>query len=747
MRSLYDSGFTVNIEALAQLAASGNFKTVEEEWLKALEEDDLSDEKLIDMGVILDALANAGKADGAETLAWAALESLKDAEGAGVTLPVAESYATRFSKSEQLRAELLALVKEVHSDRPGIGELLEKSGLEGSRPVRRAIRLINMCLSLQPGAHLISREDEDHAARVESIDTSSWTFTVTCRGQEDELSARDLADRFNAAAGNDFRAMRTFEPDTLRERVTKRPADVVASMVHTYGGSTDSDRIMSALCPSFIDRANWSKWWSRARSALKRMPNYRLEGRDPVYITYEEVQHTFEDEIEQRFKAAHAPGAWLTVIEEYYRLCRQHNDTLDEELGRRLDDALHKRADRYKKDGALLEFGTLLVAARLCELRGVEATADVERAGKLLACAEPEKYLFALDSAHLWPTALKVGQETLPEQWPDICLRLLSEAPASVYDRLIAGLVEAGRIEDLNDLIKAAVGNPLDNVGLLVHLWEGARQVEQIVVPPAISLFSRLFDVLNQLRKHDDIDAKRAKDIRERVRGALVGKRSERFKVLLDSIDQPMAASISTQIKLAVNLSSAVRSDMYKLISQSFPDLHAKPVLKPWEDPEVIYVTRAGRAAKEAALDELVNVKMRENAIAIGVAAEKGDLSENSEYKFALEERDLLRARVAKLKNEMAKAKMLSPEDVQTDHICIGSRVTFRNSANGETLVITFLGPWESDVDKHIYNYKSPFALNMMGMRIGESAHLEVADLNGEYEVQAIESAIVAWPE
>ncbi|MCB9867224.1 MAG: hypothetical protein H6816_11410 [Phycisphaerales bacterium] len=64
---------------------------------------------------------------------------------------------------------------------------------------------------------------------------------------------------------------------------------------------------------------------------------------------------------------------------------------------------------------------------------------------------------------------------------------------------------------------------------------------------------------------------------------------------------------------------------------------------------------------KRAELEELVNVKIRENAIAIGRAAELGDLSENSEYKFALEERDLLQARLAQMQKEMDLFRPLKP--------------------------------------------------------------------------------------
>ncbi len=78
-----------------------------------------------------------------------------------------------------------------------------------------------------------------------------------------------------------------------------------------------------------------------------------------------------------------------------------------------------------------------------------------------------------------------------------------------------------------------------------------------------------------------------------------------------------------------------------------------KPEIEPWKREDILFATRAGISRKQEEIDHHVNVKMAENARAIGAAAERGDLSENSEYKFALEERDLLRARLAQMNSEI----------------------------------------------------------------------------------------------
>jgi transcription elongation GreA/GreB family factor len=183
---------------------------------------------------------------------------------------------------------------------------------------------------------------------------------------------------------------------------------------------------------------------------------------------------------------------------------------------------------------------------------------------------------------------------------------------------------------------------------------------------------------------------------------------------------------------------------MTDLLRERFPDLWkvVEVRLQPWEDPEVLWSTRAGIERKSEERDQLVNVTMRENAKRIGEAAALGDLSENSEYKFALEERDLLRARLAQMNSDLSLATEIDPYRIPTDHVGVGSRVTLQRLDNGQPRQITFLGPFDSDVDKGILNYKAPVSQKIMGLRIGDRVRLILESAEAEYEVAAIEAGL-----
>jgi transcription elongation factor GreA len=204
-----------------------------------------------------------------------------------------------------------------------------------------------------------------------------------------------------------------------------------------------------------------------------------------------------------------------------------------------------------------------------------------------------------------------------------------------------------------------------------------------------------------------------------------------------------MAIALRTQMNQVENLGRTVTNQMLRKIGAKIPPREAAPAVMPWAREDVVYTTEAGMARKQEEIDHHVNVKMKENAKAIGRAAEKGDLSENSEYKFALEERDLLRARLAQMNAELQNARVLSVNDVPTDHIGIGTRVVFKRVTDGEAYEMTFVGPWDAGHERGLYNYKAPLAQQILGMKVGDRVDFTHSAATGTYEVAELHNGTV----
>ncbi len=204
------------------------------------------------------------------------------------------------------------------------------------------------------------------------------------------------------------------------------------------------------------------------------------------------------------------------------------------------------------------------------------------------------------------------------------------------------------------------------------------------------------------------------------------------------------AITLRRQLQWLDGLGDNTPTRMLDLLRDVHPELWrvVEQRVQPWEDDSVLWTTRQGIQRKTEERDHLINVTMRDNARRIGEAASLGDLSENSEYKFALEERDLLRARLAQMNNELSLAQPIEPREVPTTHIGIGSKVVLKNSAEGTTREFTFLGPFDGDLERNIYNYKAPIAMKLMGLEIGDRAKVALDGRESEFEVVSIASGL-----
>jgi transcription elongation factor GreA len=260
-------------------------------------------------------------------------------------------------------------------------------------------------------------------------------------------------------------------------------------------------------------------------------------------------------------------------------------------------------------------------------------------------------------------------------------------------------------------------------------------------------MLSRVLRGLDDSRRDDLLPRERVKKIGQRARAVLSARSYERFLACLEELEPGIAGAFRRQISRQDSLGRAVRSDLLKHIANRFPGLQAKPETPPWERDDVLYVTEAGLVRKQKEVDHHVNVKMKENARAIGRAAEHGDLSENAEYKFALEERDLLRARLAQMNAELAKAEVMSPTDVPNDHVGVGTRAVFKRVSDGESYQMGFVGPWEADPTENYFNYQAPICQQVLGARVGDVVEFEHGGATGRYEIVGIHNLLAEMQE
>ena len=157
-----------------------------------------------------------------------------------------------------------------------------------------------------------------------------------------------------------------------------------------------------------------------------------------------------------------------------------------------------------------------------------------------------------------------------------------------------------------------------------------------------------------------------------------------------------------------------------------------------WET-DFLFSSRAAIKEREEAINHLKQVEIPAAADAIGEAASHGDLSENAEYKAAMEKRDLLLDRLRRWTEELQRYRPYPAEEINGSSVSPGTRVTLQESGGSEDVrVLEVVGPLDADPDRDIINYMAPLGKTVLGKSVGDVIELPGRD-DREWRVASIE--------
>tara|TARA_B100001057_G_scaffold498933_1_gene607707 strand:- start:435 stop:908 length:474 start_codon:yes stop_codon:yes gene_type:complete len=140
---------------------------------------------------------------------------------------------------------------------------------------------------------------------------------------------------------------------------------------------------------------------------------------------------------------------------------------------------------------------------------------------------------------------------------------------------------------------------------------------------------------------------------------------------------------------------------------------------------EISYYTQEGLENLKQEIKHLETVERPKISQQIGEARDKGDLSENAEYDAAKEAQGMLEARIAKLKNTFANARLIDDSEIDNSKVFILSTVKIKNIKNNMQLSYTLVAENEADIKSGKISVNSPIGKGLLGKKVGQ-----VADIN-----------------
>ena len=154
-----------------------------------------------------------------------------------------------------------------------------------------------------------------------------------------------------------------------------------------------------------------------------------------------------------------------------------------------------------------------------------------------------------------------------------------------------------------------------------------------------------------------------------------------------------------------------------------------------------VILTPDGFKKLQEEIEFLSTDKRRDIANRIREAREFGDIAENAEYDAAKNEQAMLEARIAKLEERLAAARVIEKRDISKDVVSVGSTVRLRDVDAKQTVEYRIVGSAEANPAELKLSNESPVGKAIMGHKKGETVEVTTPRGSMKYKILEIKAA------
>lgn len=579
----------------------------------------------------------------------------------------------------------------------------------------------------------------------EIYDQADDGLTVHVRfqnGREDYFPLSAALDIFDVLEETDLRSRSFRDPDGLKKEVKKDPLDALKAVLTRYHGRATSIGIKNALAQIGIEGSAFSAWWRKAKPLAENSEWFRITGSGKKVEVH--LLLTAADPREQLDRQLLHAGSLENVITKARGLLS--DEKLTDDLAQVIFETLEREAADESND-----FGQRLAAWVLLREKR-EETPPALRAlvDEALAAEEPEDdsnhvpALWALfqelPSPHDQEQAIGILIEVLDEGWVDEALRNLVHAPAGMVRGLVERLTTAKKTDELGDIYRHLLTRTNRAPHLLLALAKLA-ETDKLggEMPPDFARAQAYANLATHLFEYRRTTAVYGRTHTRLVEFLAGGADPVLGRLLKDS---KASAVRSIQRLMGRGVEESIDNLLIAIGIHAEDDIDGDTPTYFWQN-DSIWTTRSGKERISRELKELKDVKMPANEEAIGRAAALGDLSENSEWESALEEKRNLSSRASSMEEDLSKTQLLENAILPEGIVCPGTRVVYRDLGEKSENQITLLGPWDGERGEDVVSYRAPLAQGLLGLAPGAQAKIELPGGTIEVEVLTVEPVAV----
>ena len=120
-------------------------------------------------------------------------------------------------------------------------------------------------------------------------------------------------------------------------------------------------------------------------------------------------------------------------------------------------------------------------------------------------------------------------------------------------------------------------------------------------------------------------------------------------------------------------------------------------------------------------------------------ASAQGDRSDNAGYREARRTQGKTISRIRFLQRVLEHSRVIDPDALPKDRVCLLSRVEFTNLSNNTRMKFEIVSPHEMDLEAGKISLKSPIGAALMGKKVGEIAEARVPSGTLRLRIESIQ--------
>ncbi|HOQ10778.1 MAG TPA: transcription elongation factor GreA [Spirochaetota bacterium] len=509
-------------------------------------------------------------------------------------------------------------------------------------------------------------------------------------------------------------------------------------LMRSFGGEMEVSAIKSELVPDFVEEKNWTKWWSKARTIIKKDPLFGVSDKKKNVVFMRDKPLNFAEELLGKFTSTSSFGDKLDIAIEFI-------NNIDISEGENIAPYfIDYFAEEFKGDSNTRQILSYFILSDLAKY-------SEQLAGKISHIKE--RIIDFIKSSNELPIiSIKIGSYDYKKNfvnlivearsdWPSVLLELLFETPVRIHKYIVNILLRHHEYRTINKFIERVIPGarqyPEIFIWVAKNIFTGSWKYEWLDYSET-NLILAYFRLMNELNKIE-VEGARLKNMMMEL---LFEDNGEVLKNIVTRSDRNIAEKI---FDIFENLSYVDESQLAKfedVVKSKFSNIaeHKAQVEEEWKiDTEKLIVTREGFERKKSELDHMVNVEMVTLSQELSAVSEaSGDIRENVDYNALMEKQAILKLAISRLDEELKKADVLDVSKINADSVNVGTKVELQDLETSKVLSFTILGPWDADFEKGILSYRSPIAKAMIGKKIGEEVSFNIDDELRKFKILSI---------